>query len=201
MMRGSTRELMNSCGVARAAEEAGAELVLPEEEGWEAFFEDQPVCGSHWKSGIMMPKIINEVDHIVLLPRCSRHVLAGSTLGMKAADGYPARVSSRCRLVAGKDRRGKHRGQPAREAAPHPDRSRQGTGHVRPGQGVRGRARYRSRAGLRIPCGPRHGLPGLADRMQASGSRGTDEGSPGPVHPPVHRQHGKPLGGSNSWGA
>jgi uncharacterized protein (DUF362 family) len=87
-MRGSTRELMKSCGVARAAAEAGAELYLPEEEGWEAFFEDDPISGSHWKSGIMMPKIVNRVDHIVLLARCSRHVLAGSTLGMKAAVGY-----------------------------------------------------------------------------------------------------------------
>jgi uncharacterized protein (DUF362 family) len=87
-MRGSTRELMMSCGVARAAEEAGAELYLPEEEGWEAFFEDGPVSGSHWRSGIMMPKILNSVDHVVLLARCSRHVLAGSTLGMKAAVGY-----------------------------------------------------------------------------------------------------------------
>lgn len=87
-MRGSTRELMTSCGLARAAGEAGAELVLPEEEGWDAFFEDCPSAGSHWKSGIMMPKILREVDHVVLLPRCSRHVLAGSTLGMKAAVGY-----------------------------------------------------------------------------------------------------------------
>lgn len=87
-MRGSTRELMKSCGLARAAEEAGAELYLPEEEGWEAFYEDGPVSGSHWKSGIMMPKIMKTVDHVVLLPRCSRHALAGSTLGMKAAVGY-----------------------------------------------------------------------------------------------------------------
>jgi uncharacterized protein (DUF362 family) len=87
-MRGSTRELMKSCGLGRAAGEAGAELSLPEEEGWEAFFEEGPVSGSHWKSGIMMPKVVKEVDHIVLLPRCSRHVLTGSTLGMKAAVGY-----------------------------------------------------------------------------------------------------------------
>ena len=87
-MRGSTRKLMESCGVARAAEQAGAELYLPEEEGWEAFFEEGPLSGSHWKSGLMMPTIIKSVDHIVLLPRCSRHVLAGSTLGMKAAVGY-----------------------------------------------------------------------------------------------------------------
>jgi uncharacterized protein (DUF362 family) len=87
-MRGSTRELMGSCGLAQAAAEAGADLYLPEEEGWDAFFEEHPMSGSHWKSGIMMPRILKQVDHIVLLPRCSRHVLAGSTLGMKAAVGY-----------------------------------------------------------------------------------------------------------------
>jgi uncharacterized protein (DUF362 family) len=36
----------------------------------------------------MMPKVIQEVDHIVLMPRCSRHVLLGSSLGMKNAVGY-----------------------------------------------------------------------------------------------------------------
>jgi uncharacterized protein (DUF362 family) len=87
-MRGSTRELMKSCGVAQAAEESGAELYFPEEQGWTAFFEDSPAPGSSWKSGIMMPKILREVDHVVLLPRCSRHPLAGATLGMKAAVGY-----------------------------------------------------------------------------------------------------------------
>jgi hypothetical protein len=35
-----------------------------------------------------MPAILKEVDHIVLMPRCARHVLAGSTLGLKAAVGY-----------------------------------------------------------------------------------------------------------------
>ncbi len=87
-MKGSSRELMKSCGVARAAEEAGGELYLPEEDGWDAFFEDGPISGANWKAGLMMPKIVRDVDHIVLLPRCSRHILAGSTLGMKAAVGY-----------------------------------------------------------------------------------------------------------------
>jgi uncharacterized protein (DUF362 family) len=36
----------------------------------------------------MMPNILKEVQHIVLMPRCSRHILAGSTLGLKAAVGY-----------------------------------------------------------------------------------------------------------------
>ncbi len=36
----------------------------------------------------MMPDILKEADHIVLMPRCARHILAGSTLGLKAAVGY-----------------------------------------------------------------------------------------------------------------
>ena len=87
-LRGSTRDLMKSCGLAQTVVEAGGELYFPEEEGWQSFFEDGPASGSNWKSGIMMPKIIREVDHVVLLPRCSRHALAGATLGMKAAVGY-----------------------------------------------------------------------------------------------------------------
>jgi uncharacterized protein (DUF362 family) len=87
-LRGSTRDLMKSCGIAQTVVEAGGELYFPEEKGWHSFFEDGPVSGSNWKNGIMMPKIIKEVDHVVLLPRCSRHALAGATLGMKAAVGY-----------------------------------------------------------------------------------------------------------------
>ena len=87
-LKGSTRELMDSCGVSRAALEAGAELYFPEEHGWAAFFEDGPGSGPSWRSGIMMPTILKEMDHVVLLPRCSRHALAGATLGLKAAVGY-----------------------------------------------------------------------------------------------------------------
>jgi uncharacterized protein (DUF362 family) len=87
-LRGSTRDLMTSCGVAQAAQAAGAEIILPEEQGWDAFYEDEPIVGSNWKGGIMMPSIIKEVDHMVLLPRCGRHMLLGASLGMKAAVGY-----------------------------------------------------------------------------------------------------------------
>lgn len=87
-LTGSSRELMEKSGIAQAATIAGAELYFPEEEGWESFFEEAPASGSHWKAGITMPKILNDVDHLVLMPRCSRHMLAGSTLGLKAAVGY-----------------------------------------------------------------------------------------------------------------
>jgi uncharacterized protein (DUF362 family) len=87
-LAGSSRELMHASGMAQAALEAGAELYFPEEAGWDAFFEDHPVDDTYWKGGIMMPNILQEVDHIVLMPRCSRHLLLGSSLGMKCAVGY-----------------------------------------------------------------------------------------------------------------
>lgn len=87
-VKGSTRKLMRQNGIAEAAVRAGAELYFPEEIGWKAFFEDTPVSSVHWKHGMMMPAILKEVDHIILMPRCGRHALLGSTLGMKCAVGY-----------------------------------------------------------------------------------------------------------------
>ncbi len=87
-VKGSSRSLMEKCGMAKAALEAGAELHFFEEAGWNGFYEDYPASGSHWKKGIMMPQILKKMDHIILMPRCGRHALAGSTLGLKAVVGY-----------------------------------------------------------------------------------------------------------------
>ncbi|PKN76808.1 MAG: hypothetical protein CVU52_03190, partial [Deltaproteobacteria bacterium HGW-Deltaproteobacteria-10] len=87
-LSGSSRKLMVSSGVAKAVLASGAEIHCFEEGGWNAFYEELPTAGSNWKRGIMMPNILREVQHIVLMPRCSRHVLAGSSLGLKAAVGY-----------------------------------------------------------------------------------------------------------------
>ena len=87
-LSGSSRALMAASGVARAVQTSGGEMHCFEESGWGAFYEDFPAAGSHWKRGLMMPNILKEVQHIVLMPRCSRHILAGSSLGLKAAVGY-----------------------------------------------------------------------------------------------------------------
>jgi len=85
---GSSRALMAASGMAKAVHSSGAEMHCFEESGWNAFYEDFPAAGSNWKRGLMMPNILKEVQHIVLMPRCSRHILAGSSLGLKAAVGY-----------------------------------------------------------------------------------------------------------------
>ncbi|MBI5590082.1 MAG: DUF362 domain-containing protein [Deltaproteobacteria bacterium] len=87
-LSGSTRALMASSGIAKAVQTSGAEMHCFEEGGWNAFYEDLAAAGSNWKHGLMMPNILKEVQHIVLMPRCSRHILAGSSLGLKAAVGY-----------------------------------------------------------------------------------------------------------------
>ncbi|MBW2388260.1 MAG: DUF362 domain-containing protein [Deltaproteobacteria bacterium] len=85
---GSSRALMTQNKMAQAAEAAGAEVQAFEEAGWDGFHQERPVEGSAWPEGVMMPDIVGQVDHIVLMPRCARHVLAGSTLGLKAAVGW-----------------------------------------------------------------------------------------------------------------
>jgi uncharacterized protein (DUF362 family) len=85
---GSTRALMQENGLARAAEDAGAELRAFEEAGWDAFFAEEPRAQGSWSGAVWLPAVLREVDHVVLMPRTSRHMLAGSTLALKAAVGW-----------------------------------------------------------------------------------------------------------------
>ncbi len=87
-LSGSTRALMESAGMARPVIDAGAEIHAFEEAGWDGFFEATPQSGDSWKGPLMLPAVLREVDHVILMPRCSRHVLAGSTLALKAAVGW-----------------------------------------------------------------------------------------------------------------
>jgi uncharacterized protein (DUF362 family) len=85
---GSTRELMRRNGMLGSIEAAGGEMIAFEEAGWDGFFEERPRVSASWKQPIRLPKLLAEVDHVVVMPRCARHVLAGSTLGLKAAVGW-----------------------------------------------------------------------------------------------------------------
>lgn len=87
-LSGSSRRLMEHSGMTRAVQAAGGEVHFFEEAGWNGFYEDLPAESRHWKRGLMMPNILKEISHIILMPRCGRHVLAGSTLGLKTAVGY-----------------------------------------------------------------------------------------------------------------
>jgi uncharacterized protein (DUF362 family) len=85
---GSSRELMEKSGMLQAVEAAGGEPFFFEEGGWDSFYKDHTDTKGFWDNGLMMPEILKTVDHIILMPRCSRHVLAGASLGLKAVVGY-----------------------------------------------------------------------------------------------------------------
>jgi uncharacterized protein (DUF362 family) len=87
-IRGSTRSIMEQTGIAQASQQEGGEVLCFEEAGWDGFFPETPLKGTHWKNPLMVPSVLKEMDHLILLPRCARHLMAGATLGMKAAVGY-----------------------------------------------------------------------------------------------------------------
>jgi uncharacterized protein (DUF362 family) len=87
-LSGSTRELMETAGMARAVLEAGAEVHAFEEAGWDGFFAEEPAARGSWAGPLWLPNVLREVDHVILMPRTSRHLLAGSTLALKTAVGW-----------------------------------------------------------------------------------------------------------------
>jgi uncharacterized protein (DUF362 family) len=95
--RGSTRANFKNNGLEPAAQRGEARIACFEEAGYDAYFAAQPPAGSHFKHEIFLPQIVREVDHIIYLPRVSKHVLAGSTLGLKGAVGW-LREDSRLEL-------------------------------------------------------------------------------------------------------
>jgi uncharacterized protein (DUF362 family) len=86
--RGASRQILTRNGLHQAALDAGAEVHYFDEAGYHAYFGDRTRHPGHWRGELMLPNILTRVDHVVLLPRVSRHVLAGSTLGLKAAVGW-----------------------------------------------------------------------------------------------------------------
>ncbi len=87
-LRGSTRALKARSRMARAVEDAGAEIHAFEESGWDAFDPETPEARGAWQGPVWMPAVLREIDHVILMPRCARHLLAGATLGLKAAVGW-----------------------------------------------------------------------------------------------------------------
>ena len=85
---GSSRQLAKTAGLLKVIEESGTEPCFFEEYGWDAYRPTSPNGVHHWKGPIMVPAQLDEVEHIIYLPRVSSHVLAGNTLGLKLAVGF-----------------------------------------------------------------------------------------------------------------
>ncbi|MBZ0289391.1 MAG: DUF362 domain-containing protein [Anaerolineae bacterium] len=94
---GSTRANLQKNGLLAAAEKAGAEIHCFEEVPFErAYIPGVPRGDHHWGDDLQVAEILDRVDHIVNLPRLGKHVLAGTTLGLKNAVGW---ISDHSRMV------------------------------------------------------------------------------------------------------
>lgn len=99
---GSTRENMRQTGLLEAAEAAGAEIHCFEEVPFEeAYVPGIPqIEDHHWGKELQVAAILDQVDHIINLPRLGKHALAGATMGLKNAIGW---ISDHSRMVLHRD--------------------------------------------------------------------------------------------------
>ncbi|MCB9454026.1 MAG: DUF362 domain-containing protein [Anaerolineaceae bacterium] len=98
---GSTRDNMRENGLLAAAEDAGAVIHCFEEVPFEqAYIPGIPAGEHHWGTDLTVAAILDEVDHIINLPRLGKHVLAGASLGLKNAVGW---ISDYSRMALHRD--------------------------------------------------------------------------------------------------
>ena len=87
-LRGSSRECCDHAGILSAIDAVGATPVFFEEAGYDAFRPTNPPGAHHWPEPLWIPTYLDQVDHIVYLPRVSAHAMADATLGFKIAVGW-----------------------------------------------------------------------------------------------------------------
>jgi uncharacterized protein (DUF362 family) len=100
--RGSSRDFARNSGLLAVIEANGATPVFFEERGYDSYIATTPK-GGHWKTPIYVTSLLNEVDHIVNMPRVGSHGLADFTCGLKNAVGFLREDSRRELHVGGAD--------------------------------------------------------------------------------------------------
>ncbi len=87
-VRGSSRAVAQALGLMDVIERNGATPVFFEERGYPSYIETVPAGEHHWKQPLRITSFVNEVDHIVYLPRLGSHGFADLTSGMKVGVGF-----------------------------------------------------------------------------------------------------------------
>ena len=101
--RGSSRELCRTAGLLKAINESGATPVFFEEAGYDSYIRTSPTGAHHWKTPIWISSIVNQVDHIIFMPRVSSHIMGEITSGLKLGVGFLREDSRRDFHSGGKD--------------------------------------------------------------------------------------------------
>jgi uncharacterized protein (DUF362 family) len=97
--KGSARALCRNAGLLPIIEQHGGTAVFFEEADYDSFLETLPSGSGHWKTPMRITPVVEDVDHIVYLPRVSSHVLADFTGGLKIGVGFlreDSRLAAHC---------------------------------------------------------------------------------------------------------
>lgn len=98
--KSSSKEIFKKNGLYQAAESGNCIIHGFEEGGYDNFIASKSKNQKHWPGPLMIPNIVNEVQHIIYLNRVSTHVMGGATLSLKNAVGW-LREDSRLELHRG----------------------------------------------------------------------------------------------------
>jgi uncharacterized protein (DUF362 family) len=86
--RGSSRECCRTAGLLAVMDEYQVTPCFFEERGYDAYRATVPSGSHHWTEPIQITTAMDEMDHIIHLPRVANHFLAGKTFGIKVAIGF-----------------------------------------------------------------------------------------------------------------
>jgi len=86
--RGSSRECCRTAGLLAVMDEYQVTPCFFEERGYDAYRATVPSGSHHWTEPIYITTAMDEMDHIINLPRVANHSLAGKTFGIKVGIGF-----------------------------------------------------------------------------------------------------------------
>ena len=84
----TTREVMKKNGLLEAVRASGATLHNFDDQGWKGYFRPKSDFAHLWQDKLYLPRILEQVDHVINLARLGTHALAGYTAAVKSAVGW-----------------------------------------------------------------------------------------------------------------
>lgn len=85
---GASRECCRTAGLLDVIEACGATPCFFEERGYDAYRQTLPPAPHHWDEPMNVTTALDDVDHIIHMPRVGAHIMAGRTLAMKIVVGF-----------------------------------------------------------------------------------------------------------------
>jgi uncharacterized protein (DUF362 family) len=85
--RGSSRKLCETSGLLKTILEVQGTPVFFEERGYDSYTPTYPIEAHHWPQPLQVTSFLDEVDHIVYMPRVASHAMGSITSGFKLGVG------------------------------------------------------------------------------------------------------------------